>query len=65
MEVNLEAMFFSGWSTPLRTLVVGLLAYIGLIGLLRISGRRSADPGPGRFPLPIALPDPVRVFCFR
>lgn len=34
-------MFFSGWSTLLRTLVVGVLAYINLIVLLRISGRRT------------------------
>ena len=34
-------MFFSGWSTLFRTLVIGVLAYINLIVLLRISGRRT------------------------
>nr|WP_272889298.1 YetF domain-containing protein [Stutzerimonas stutzeri] len=34
-------MFFSGWSTLFRTLVVGVLAYINLIVLLRFSGRRT------------------------
>lgn len=37
----MEGMFFSGWSTLLRTLVIGVLAYINLIVLLRISGRRT------------------------
>lgn len=37
----MEGMFFSGWSTLFRTLVVGVLAYINLIVLLRISGRRT------------------------
>jgi uncharacterized membrane protein YcaP (DUF421 family) len=36
-----EGMFFSGWSTLVRTLVVGVLAYINLIVLLRVSGRRT------------------------
>ena len=34
-------MFFSGWDSLLRTLIVGLLAYITLIVLLRISGKRT------------------------
>ena len=37
----MEGMFFSGWSTLVRTLVIGVLAYINLIVLLRISGRRT------------------------
>ncbi|WP_313088232.1 DUF421 domain-containing protein [Pseudomonas sp.] len=37
----MEGMFFSGWSTLFRTLVVGVLAYINLIVLLRLSGRRT------------------------
>ncbi|MGK9063840.1 DUF421 domain-containing protein [Stutzerimonas chloritidismutans] len=37
----MEGMFFSGWSTLVRTLVVGVLAYINLIVLLRLSGRRT------------------------
>lgn len=40
-EVNVEGMFFSGWDTLFRTLVVGVLAYINLIVLLRMSGRRT------------------------
>ena len=34
-------MFFYNWQPLLRTLVVGVLAYINLIILLRISGRRT------------------------
>lgn len=34
-------MFFGGWQALLRTAVVGVLAYINLIVLLRISGRRT------------------------
>lgn len=34
-------MFFSGSSTLVRTLVIGVLAYINLIILLRLSGRRT------------------------
>ncbi|WP_421681706.1 DUF421 domain-containing protein [Stutzerimonas urumqiensis] len=37
----MEGMFFSGWSPLIRTLVIGVLAYINLIILLRISGRRT------------------------
>lgn len=37
----MEGMFFSGWSTLIRTLVIGVLAYINLIVLLRMSGRRT------------------------
>jgi uncharacterized membrane protein YcaP (DUF421 family) len=40
-EIDVEGMFFSGWSTLVRTLVIGILAYINLIVLLRISGRRT------------------------
>lgn len=40
-EVFVEGMFFSGWSTLVRTLVIGVLAYVNLIVLLRISGRRT------------------------
>jgi uncharacterized membrane protein YcaP (DUF421 family) len=36
-----EGMFFSGWATLVRTLVIGVLAYINLIVLLRMSGRRT------------------------
>lgn len=34
-------MFFSGWESLLRTLVVGVLAYVSLIVFLRISGKRT------------------------
>ncbi len=34
-------MFFAGWAGPLRTLVVGVLAYIALVALLRVSGKRT------------------------
>ncbi len=35
------AMFFSGWSSVLRVFAVGVPAYIGLVVLLRISGKRT------------------------
>ncbi|MFN2426645.1 MAG: DUF421 domain-containing protein [Candidatus Binatia bacterium] len=34
-------MFFSGWESLLRTLVVGVLAYVTLVIFLRISGKRT------------------------
>lgn len=34
-------MFFSSWMSIVRTLVVGALAYTGLVALLRISGNRT------------------------
>lgn len=34
-------MFFSGWDGLLRTLVVGVLAYVALVVFLRISGKRT------------------------
>jgi uncharacterized membrane protein YcaP (DUF421 family) len=34
-------MFFDGWESLLRTLVVGVLAYVALVVFLRISGRRT------------------------
>lgn len=34
-------MFFHGWSGLLRVLVVGTAAYIGLVVLLRVSGKRT------------------------
>ena len=38
---KLEGMFFNGWESLLRTVVVGVLAYVSLIVLLRISGMRT------------------------
>lgn len=37
----MEGMFFSSGTTLIRTLVVGVLAYISLVLLLRLSGRRT------------------------
>jgi hypothetical protein len=34
-------MIFDGWTGPLRTLVVGVLAYVALVALLRVSGKRT------------------------
>jgi len=34
-------MFFDDWSSLLRVVVVGILAYVGLVLLLRISGKRT------------------------
>ncbi len=40
-EVRLENIFFDNWATLLRTLVIGVLAYVSLLGLLRLSGKRT------------------------
>ena len=37
----MEPFFFGGWLALVRTLVVGVLAYLGLVTLLRVSGRRT------------------------
>ncbi|MEX2673028.1 MAG: YetF domain-containing protein [Phycisphaeraceae bacterium] len=37
----MEDLFFAGWDVLFRTLVVGVLAYAGLIVLLRGSGKRT------------------------
>jgi len=34
-------MFFDNWQGLLRTLVVGVLAYVGLVVFLRVSGKRT------------------------
>lgn len=34
-------MFFAGWEPIGRVLIVGVLAYLGLVTLLRISGKRT------------------------
>jgi uncharacterized membrane protein YcaP (DUF421 family) len=34
-------MFFDGWAPIVRTLVLGLLAYVSLVVLLRVSGKRT------------------------
>src|SRR5690606_21597072 len=39
--IALEQLFFSGWESLVRTLVVGVLAYIVLVVFLRVSGKRT------------------------
>ncbi len=34
-------IFFSGWESLFRTLVVGVLTYVALIAILRITGKRT------------------------
>lgn len=34
-------MLFSGWDSLLRTLVVGVLAYVAIVVFLRVSGKRT------------------------
>ena len=34
-------LFFSGWESLLRTLVVGALTYVVLVAFLRVSGKRT------------------------
>lgn len=41
MEFNLGQMFFQGWSGLVRTALVGVLAYLALVVLLRVSGKRT------------------------
>jgi uncharacterized membrane protein YcaP (DUF421 family) len=36
-----ERTFFNGWEPLARTAVIGILAYVGLVLLLRISGKRT------------------------
>lgn len=37
----MERIFFDNWMVVLRTLIIGVLAYISLIILLRLSGKRT------------------------
>lgn len=37
----MENIFFDNWDSILRTIIITILAYIGLIILLRISGKRT------------------------
>lgn len=37
----LDSIFFSGWSGPLRILIVGVLSYASLVVLLRLTGKRT------------------------
>jgi uncharacterized membrane protein YcaP (DUF421 family) len=36
-----ESVFFNGWAGLLRVLIVGTLAYVALVLLLRVSGKRT------------------------
>lgn len=38
---NVQHFFFDDWQTLARTLLVGLMAYVGVVVLLRLSGRRT------------------------
>lgn len=37
----MEAIFFNGWSVLGRTLLIGVLAYMSLVFMLRVSGKRT------------------------
>lgn len=37
----MDHIFYNGWETLVRTLVVGILGYVSLVVLLRISGKRT------------------------
>ena len=39
--MDLSGMFFQGWTGVVRTVIVGVLAYAGLVLVLRISGKRT------------------------
>ncbi len=39
--MDLSEMFFQGWTGIVRTVLVGLMAYITLVLFLRISGKRT------------------------
>jgi uncharacterized membrane protein YcaP (DUF421 family) len=37
----MESLFFDGWSGIARTLLVGTLAYVAMVFMLRVSGKRT------------------------
>lgn len=37
----MDDLFFHGWDAVRRTLVIGVLAYVALVALLRVSGKRT------------------------
>lgn len=39
--MNWQNMLFQDWEGVVRTLLVGILAYVALVGFLRISGKRT------------------------
>lgn len=49
-------MFFNSWYALARVLVVGILAYAGLVFLLRVSGKRTlSKPNPFDLVVTVAL----------
>lgn len=36
-----EPLFFDGWAGPLRIVIMGTLAYVALIAMLRATGKRT------------------------
>src|SRR5690554_2001818 len=41
LKARRALMFFNDWSSLVRVVVVGIVAYVGLVLLLRISGKRT------------------------
>ena len=39
--MDFSEMFFQGWEGIFRTLLVGVIAYVGLVVFLRVSGKRT------------------------
>ena len=37
----MDPIFFTGWDSLVRTLIVGVMAYVSLVFLLRVSGNRT------------------------
>ena len=60
----MDEMFFDGWQSLLRTLVIGVLAYAALVGILRISGNRTLSKlNAFDFIVTVASAPPWRLFC--
>ncbi len=43
--MDVSSMFFQGWEGIFRTLLVGVIAYVGLVAFLRVSGKRTLAEG--------------------
>jgi uncharacterized membrane protein YcaP (DUF421 family) len=39
--MDVSSMFFQGWEGIFRTILVGVIAYAGLVAFLRVSGKRT------------------------
>jgi uncharacterized membrane protein YcaP (DUF421 family) len=39
--MDVSSMFFQGWEGIFRTILVGMIAYAGLVAFLRVSGKRT------------------------